>query len=287
MKKKAKSKIFQHNFLEKNRKAELTTQQIITLIILIVSFAIILIFIFRLNLGGEATNKEICHNSVLMKSKQSFGGALDCRTSYVCISGGEKCEDFSATETVKVDLNKKDQNGNSLAKDEVMKAIAKEMADCWWMFGEGKVDYVDKSIWDKIIGVFKGDKVCALCSRIKFSNDIKTEVGAITQDIFRDILASAEKSKGVSYLYYLYSTNDKNKITYDVNLKEEYYVLTGIAEEGVSKKIWETIIVGAIPSNLIFVDSNGKQSEKGPLPVKLVKKSELDKESCSDFITKS
>ena len=40
--------------------AELTTQQIVTIVIILVSFAIILIFIVALNLG-EASNKEICH----------------------------------------------------------------------------------------------------------------------------------------------------------------------------------------------------------------------------------
>ena len=118
------------------RKGELTTQQLITIIILIVSFGVLLFFIFRLNLGGDVTNKEICHNSVLMKSKSKIGGsALDCRTNYICISGGEKCEGFSATDTVEIDMRGTDDD----RKKRVMKAIADEMADCWWMFGEGKV----------------------------------------------------------------------------------------------------------------------------------------------------
>ena len=50
-----------------NTRAELTTQQIVGLIILIISFVIILYFIFALNLG-ETTDKEICHNSVALRA---------------------------------------------------------------------------------------------------------------------------------------------------------------------------------------------------------------------------
>jgi len=55
------------------KKAELTTQQIVTIIILIISFAVILFFIFRMNFG-EIEKKEICHNSVLAKA--FLGGIL-------------------------------------------------------------------------------------------------------------------------------------------------------------------------------------------------------------------
>ena len=54
--------------IKMNKKGELTTHQLVGLIILIVSFAVILFLLFRLNLG-ETTNKEICHNSVIMKGK--------------------------------------------------------------------------------------------------------------------------------------------------------------------------------------------------------------------------
>ena len=50
------------------KRGELTSQQLVTIIILIISFAVILILIFKLNLGQES-DKEICHNSVVMNSK--------------------------------------------------------------------------------------------------------------------------------------------------------------------------------------------------------------------------
>ena len=54
-----------------------------------------------------------------MKSKaKGLVGDLDCKTNYVCISGGGECEGINPTITVKVDLNKKDKDGDSLAKEE-------------------------------------------------------------------------------------------------------------------------------------------------------------------------
>ena len=86
------------------KKAELTTKQLVTIIILITSFIIILFLFFRLNLG-PVNDKEICHNSVIMKSKSLPGqGALNCKTSYVCISGGGECEDFDEDEKIEIDL---------------------------------------------------------------------------------------------------------------------------------------------------------------------------------------
>ena len=50
----------------KNKKGEMTTQQIVLLIILIASFAVILGFLFKLNFGAES-EKDICHNSVVLR----------------------------------------------------------------------------------------------------------------------------------------------------------------------------------------------------------------------------
>ncbi|MBU2053229.1 MAG: hypothetical protein V1788_02165 [Nanoarchaeota archaeon] len=227
--KRVKSKIFHYDFLEKNHKAELTTQQIVGLIVLIVSFAIILILIFRLNLG-ETTNKEICHNSVMLKAKsKNLAGELDCRTDYVCISGGGKCMGFNPTATIEVDKDNKTQ---------IMKAIADEMSGCWWMFGEGKVDYggtLDKYqqmlLWDD-------DYHCAICSMVKFSDDIKVE--KITYSEFYDYLLKTKKDKTQTYLTYLYDAPNidyvKAKITNtkldvvkgEISTKDKYVIVTGM-----------------------------------------------------------
>ena len=89
-----------------NKKGEITTQQIVMLVILVISFSVILFLMFRLNLG-ETTNDEICHNSVLLQKSTLKKGPLDCRTNYMCVSAEEDCEDFNYDK--KVDVGNKNE----------------------------------------------------------------------------------------------------------------------------------------------------------------------------------
>ena len=204
--------------LNKNKKGELTTQQLVVIIILIVSFIVILFLLFRLNLG-ETSTKEICHNSVVLKAKSGvLAGPLDCRTNYLCISGGGKCEEISATATVKVDSNN---------KNETMKAIAEEMVDCWWMFGEGKIKYAGGDLSSKTS--------CSICSIVEFE-----DTPLISYKEFYNYLKTTQKTKSQTYLQYLYSTGTLNEIENDFPLEgyltnnlesaKTYFILTGISK---------------------------------------------------------
>lgn len=178
-----------------NRKGEITTAQIVTIIVLIVSFIVILYFFFRLNLGAT-TNSEICHNSVVLQSKTAkILGGLQCKTDYVCISGGGNCENMNPTVTIKVDPNN---------KNETMKAIADQMANCWWMFGEGKLDYGDKG--------FFGSSGCALCSVVGFDSKVLDSNSGITYTDFYNYLANTKKDDTQTYLFYLYNVYDSSTL---------------------------------------------------------------------------
>ena len=237
------------------KKGELTTQQIVGLIVLIVSFSVILILIFKLDLG-ETTNKEICHNSVVLKSKSLVGAGLDCRTNYVCISGGGKCEGISTTITKKIDMSKN-------VKEEVMKAIADEMVDCWWMFGEGKVDYIGTS--------FLGKKACAICSRIAFDKKISKQL-PITYNEFYTFLNKEQKDKTQKYLHYFYNTNNlpifekefnsviQNYFSSNLEDNKQYVILTGMAKSS----LWR---------------------QRNYLPVIVLE--DVQKVGCDEFITKA
>jgi len=52
-------------------KGELTTKQLITIIILIASFAVILLLIFRLDFG-KITDDQVCYNSVVLQARKSY-----------------------------------------------------------------------------------------------------------------------------------------------------------------------------------------------------------------------
>jgi len=199
-----------------NRKGELTTTQLITIIVLIVSFVVLLYFFFRLNLGATS-NSEICHNSVILKSKGGgLAGDLQCKSDYVCISGGEKCSGVNPTISVNVDPN---------AKTEVLKAIADQMANCWYTFGEGKISYASAK------GV--GDQVCAVCSVVSFDSKIQS----VSYKDLIDYLANTQKSNAQTYLQYLYgrSLEDFLKIpdvaafynSETIDAGSQYVIVTG------------------------------------------------------------
>lgn len=178
-------------FHEKNRKGEITTAQIVTIIVLIVSFIVILYFFFRLNLG-VTTNSEICHNSVVLQAKSAkLISGLQCKTDFVCISGGGTCENLNPTITLKVDSTK---------KNETMKALADQMANCWWMFGEGQMDYLGLKLSEKVTG----GSGCAVCSIVGIDN----KISAISYKDFIDYLAITSKDSSQTYLQYLYGVSD-------------------------------------------------------------------------------
>lgn len=197
----------------KNKKGALTQKQIITIIILIISFVIILAFLLMLNLKGEI-DKEACRNSVSMRGllpyfKDSI--SLKCKTQDVCLSMGAGCEE-PVDETINVGK-----------REEVIKELVNLLADCWWMMGEGKADYGSS-----------GD--CAICYKVYFDVGIYE---TLTYDELYNYMANNKISdKSMSYLFYLYKVNNIDSIpsssrrTGDMNLNEEYAVVTKIKEKG-------------------------------------------------------
>jgi len=207
------------------KKGEMTTKQIVSLIILILSFSVILFLIFRLDLG-QITNEEICKNSVILKGKSPLGtGNLDCKTDYICISGGGDCEGINPTKTIEIS-SKDGEEG----KNEVMKVLAEEMASCWFIFGEGKVNYGSKSPFEGIKTEY------AVCSIVEFSEEIEEE---ITYQEFYNYLETTKKTNSQTYLQYLYGISDVSLVPTTDNIKidlasdeistsQKYSIITGI-----------------------------------------------------------
>ncbi len=151
-----------------------TNSTIVEIIIIVLSLVIIFIFISYLDLGGD-TKKEICHNSVVLSSTTAGIGHLNCEVYKLCISGGDDCTgDFD--KEIKVDLTKK----NKEFTDQVWKIIADEMADCWSVYGEGKIDYTGlketktQAIENWILETEAYS--CGVCSTIKFSEKVAREL---------------------------------------------------------------------------------------------------------------
>jgi len=207
----------------KNRRGEITTQQIVLLIILIVSFAVILFFLVRLNLGSTS-DTEVCHNSVVSRSSgviPTESIPLNCKTSYICLSKDGTCEKMTSPKIEKVKT-----------KEEVYSILAEDMSECWWQFGEGKLNYISSQ--------FTSDLYCSICYQLAFDDSIDFfENNEINKNEFYVYLSSTNVSgKDITYLDYLVGLTSSQTIESTLtsqnanfgkmSLDKQYYIMMGI-----------------------------------------------------------
>ena len=226
------------------KRGELTTQQIVGLVILITSFIVVLFLIFRLNINEESTT-ELCRNSVALRGKALLKDSvqLNCYRSYKCITQDGTCEGLNNPEVKKVN----DLNG-------IYKEVANEMADCWFMFGEGKVDYIGSGIVQS--------NYCSICSQIFFDDSLKNvqgaENGEISKDELYNFMSATKIGDGkMTYSEYLFGTNNIQQLKQtvsssengastfgDIEIGKQFFVVMGITS-GVGLPEWTGIGTGA------------------------------------------
>ncbi len=233
------------------KKGELSTQQIVLLIILIASFIIILFFLFRLNPGNE-TDLEACHQSVVMKGNPAIPAdsiPLKCKTKYLCISKDGTCEGLTKPVLEKVKT-----------KEEVYDVLAQEMADCWWMFGEGNINYVGKDMQHKFY--------CSLCTQF-ILDDSLNEIEGINRGVSeKDFYEYLERKKmvaeNISYLEYLTEAKSVNALERSLfsqggsfgsySLGRQHYVMMGIYSE---VGVWKWVGIGTVAGAIVAAPFTG------------------------------
>ena len=227
--------------LSNRKNGEITTQQIVVLIILIASFVVILFLLFRLNLGKQ-TSVDLCRNSVILKGKSVLPKdtiKLDCYRSYKCLTFDGSCEGLNNPEIAKMKT-----------ANETYKNIADEMAQCWSMFGEGKVNYAGDDLTK--------NNYCSICSQILFDDSLsgikEFSGGKISKDALYDYLSETSMSGSkITYAQYLFGTNDIEKLKSEsqkngvgtfgtIPTGNQFFVVMGITS-GVST--WEWAGIGA------------------------------------------
>lgn len=218
------------------KKGEITTQQIVLLIILIVSFIVILLLIVGFDFFAQS-DKEICHNSVVLRGTKLPDAVtpLDCSREYICISEDGSCEKMIKPDMIKVKT-----------KEDVYSVLAEEMADCWWMFGEGKINYVDPA-WKK-------KNYCSICTQLVLDNSLENIEGIdgkINQDDFYAYLSKTNMpDKEESYALYLFGGEDVERLKRDlarragqevtfgeIEFGKPYFIVMGITSE-VNRYTW-------------------------------------------------
>lgn len=233
------------------KRGEITTQQLVILIVLIIGFAIILFLLFKLNLGKES-NADICHNSVMNKATliktTSTGDAvpLDCKRNYICLTQDGTCESMYQPTIVKVKTT-----------DDVYKALSTDLTDCWWMFGEGKVNYLSKELTSSLY--------CSICSNVAFDDSMKKifpDNKIDKKNLYEYMVKNKMPEKAITYFEYLYNTNDINYVFGDavskglqlgnLNLSEQYLVMTAVSSK-ISELMWGGIgaVAGVVAIGVI------------------------------------
>jgi len=234
-----------------NKRGELTTKQIVMLIILIISFVIILYFIYLLNFGGTS-DKQICKNSVTLRGNSLIAGQaipLKCKTSYVCVSMNSGCDSPK--------MSNPDYVQEVGSKEDVYEFLAEEMYDCWWMFGEGEIDYLGSGLFPNFY--------CSICSQLVFDSSVKKLFpnGEIDKDDFyNNYLTKKIPNKDITYSEYFLSTDNpenylkakyKDEKTNEefqagtwgkINLDDSYMIIMALKSK--AGKGWWGLAVGGI-----------------------------------------
>jgi len=161
------------------KRGELTSAQISTLILTIIGFIIALIFLLVVLDTQNLSEREICKLSVLTRATAPEAleriTPLSCTTQKICLTEGEDCQQFMGEKGVRKVL----VNSN---KETIEKETANAMYDCWTMMGEGKLDVFGggrgTGIWSLLDAenLFQAETVCVICSRLAIANDVNSSL---------------------------------------------------------------------------------------------------------------
>jgi hypothetical protein len=128
--------------------------------------------------GDEALPRESCRSSVIVKANAKIADnaiSLNCHTQFV---------DIKKNGVIK--------NGNNidspLNEDGVKRAIADELYDCWYEFGEGKIQPFGSEL-------LQNKKHCVICSEISFDD---ATVAAIRSGEIKNFLPATVSSGKLS-----------------------------------------------------------------------------------------
>jgi len=186
---------------KKSKKADTSSKTIIAWVILIITFAIIFIFLTVFPWGNEIT-RDSCHTTIVLRASATLGKLsglqedipLKCQTQRVCLKNGlfGNCPIFGKTSYTKISAS---------TKEEVVDSIAETMYADFSMTGKGLLNFMPKKLGSKTY--------CLITSKIAV--DPKTKVEVTNFDIYQR-LAQRKNEEGVSNLQEFYNLNTPNLI---------------------------------------------------------------------------
>jgi hypothetical protein len=231
----------------KNKKGEGdSSSHLITWIILIASVLVLLYFLTLLDFT-KTIDEQMCHLGILSRGDLGeIKGAIPmtCKTSKICVTRDGGC----------------DEKGRDIervaSKEDIYRLFGNKMADCWWMFGEGKSNFIVQKISDPAL-------YCSLCYDMVFDSSIQSIPGLEGNDKGEDAmkiskielyryLEKHEISKNKTYSEYMslasadfLESNFKSSLPYEgndvgvtmelreidvpkIDLNQRQYVLMGV-----------------------------------------------------------
>ncbi len=172
-----------------NKKAAIVQYTLITIIILLASAAIVLLFLKAFPFS-ETIDKEACRTSVALRNEAYLRGEnilpeivpLKCKTEEITIT----------TENEEL----------------IKRNLANAMYDCWWMMGEGKMQPFAESTW-RNFGFEGAQSACVICSTIEFDKGSKNK----KIDLLPYLVTSKIPLKDITYFEYFTDKADKGLAT--------------------------------------------------------------------------
>src|SRR3989344_2415783 len=177
----------------KEKKGTLSATMIVGIILLVIGFGILLIFMYNFY-WVQDIDRTVCHESAIYKA--TLPDILDvkeyiplkCHTRKVCIGQKSawvpgflkkaKCDDeFKGEKYTNVWVSSNEDK----REKQINQFLAREMAECWEMLGEGKIQLFKREFArDEESGLPTWEtKRCVICTRISFDEELKKELGEI------------------------------------------------------------------------------------------------------------
>jgi len=189
----------------KNKKGDLTSKEIVALVMVALAVVIFVIF-YSFYPWGETINKETCHQSIIMRSTFNAGPfepgreliPLKCQTDKICLTADGDCTEFGG-----VDKLEKTKIEVSRERD-ILEAFANALYDCNSMLGEGNLNFMPHHFWSTKYGL--------MCARIAFHGNVLKAGEEITYKELYEYMLIKKTPDDKSYLEYLYGIKDKENL---------------------------------------------------------------------------
>lgn len=189
------------------KKGEISTNFLVSMILIIVGFIILIIFYLNLP-DSRAADRQACESSVILRAtagalsptaieksfKESF--PLKCKTQKFCFGDSKSiCRDFIGEKGI---TRIKVKNIRDIEK-----TISEEMLNCWQMMGEGKLDLFSGGAAE--FGLSGVQSSCVICTRMAFNktslNNSKINLDLINVEEY--MLFNKVPEENISYMEYI------------------------------------------------------------------------------------